>query len=73
MNLEDISARKTVAGSLLLVVGLVITFVKGDIPPNLLSFLQVLYATFVAGATVEHFNVTKANIASQQQDASNEK
>jgi len=46
--------RKIIAGAVLLVVGVVITFIKGDIPVNLLSLMQLIYSAFVVGNIGEH-------------------
>lgn len=46
--------RKIISGAVLLLAGLLVTFVVGDIPDNLLSLMQWLYLAFVAGNAVEH-------------------
>jgi hypothetical protein len=50
-----VSTRKIISGTALLVVGVGITLVKGDIPPNLLALMESLYIAFVAGNGVEHY------------------
>lgn len=49
------STRKLVSGLMLLCVGVGMTLFKGDIPPNLLSLMQALYAAFVLGNATEHY------------------
>lgn len=53
--MKTYSSRKLLSGLLLLVVGVVITLIKGDIPPNLEGLLQSLYYAFVLGNSAEHF------------------
>lgn len=53
------STRKIISGLLLLIVGLGVTYMKGDIPPNLLSLMQLLYGAFVLGNAFEHYTSTK--------------
>lgn len=48
------ATRKILSGLILLIIGLVITYIKGDIPPNLLSLMQWLYTAFVVGNFGEH-------------------
>ena len=60
------STRKIISGVILLTVGVVITFIKGDIPPNLLSLMQLLYVTFVAGNGFVH--ATTAYVATKNGD-----
>lgn len=50
----DTVGRKAIAGALILVVGLAVVALKGDIPENLLALLQVLFGGFVLGNAVEH-------------------
>lgn len=54
MNLEIYSSRKIITALVLLIVALGCVYVKGDVPPNLLSFLEYLFGFFVAGNSVEH-------------------
>jgi hypothetical protein len=56
------SRRKIIAGATLLLVGIGITIIKGDIPPNLLSLMQLLYGTFVLGNAFQHATETYASI-----------
>lgn len=48
------TSRKVITGSILLVVGVIITIIKGDIPTNLLSLMQTIYGAFILGHTVQH-------------------
>ena len=48
------SGRKIILAAILLLVALVVTYTKGDIPSNLLSFMEVLFGTFVIGNATEH-------------------
>ncbi len=50
------TTRKVLSGLLLLIVGLVVTYIKGDIPVNLLSLMQWIYLTFVAGNAAQHIS-----------------
>lgn len=52
--MQALLTRKVMAGLLILLVGVGITLIKGDIPPNLLSLLQVIYGTFVLGNVGQH-------------------
>lgn len=49
---EKLGGRKLVFGLITLGVGLVIGHIKGDIPPNVLSLLEMLFGSFVAGNSV---------------------
>ncbi len=55
-------ARKVISGLVLLIVGVGIVILKGDIPPNLLSLMQLLYAAFVVGNIGEHVTTAYTNI-----------
>lgn len=48
------NSRKTISGLVLLVVGVTIAFIKGDVPTNLLNLMQLLYSAFVLGNVGEH-------------------
>jgi hypothetical protein len=54
--------RKIWSGVTLLIVGVVITFIKGDIPPNLLSLMELLYSAFVIGNFGQHAAETYRDI-----------
>lgn len=53
--MNQYTTRKIVSGLVLLVVGLVVTYWKGDVPVNLMSLMQWLYAAFVVGNAAEHY------------------
>jgi len=56
---NQFSTRKIVSGLVLLGVGVLVTYWKGDIPTNLGSLMQTLYYGFIAGNAFEHFTVMK--------------
>lgn len=58
--MDNFTTRKILSGLVLLVVALIVTYLKGDIPTNLMSFLQVLYGSFVIGNSIQHFTEMKA-------------
>lgn len=66
MDSNAISARKMISGLFLLTAALVVTYLKGDLPPNLSAFMQILYGAFVAGNAFEHYTVMK--VGSQNND-----
>lgn len=57
-----VSTRKIISGAVLLAVGLAVTCVKGDVPPNFLALLQWIYVSFVAGNAMEHYTNTKKDV-----------
>ena len=59
------SGRKVIVTILILVAGLAVAIIKGDLPHNLLSLLEVIFAGFVSGNAVEH--LAKMREARQQQ------
>lgn len=59
MNGTTFSTRKIVSGLVLLGVGVLITYWKGDIPTNLSGLMQTLYYGFVAGNAFEHYTTMK--------------
>lgn len=61
MDLSNIGGRKMIMAAVLLVVALGVTYIKGDVPSNLLSFLQVLFGAFVLGNSVEHYTDSKGS------------
>lgn len=61
--MDKFTTRKIIAGLVLLVVGLIVVYIKGDVPPNLLSLMSWLYASFVTGNAIQH--VSDAVIASK--------
>ena len=46
---EKLGGRKFLATSLTVVAGMVVMFIKGDIPPNFLNLLEVAIGAFVGG------------------------
>jgi hypothetical protein len=46
--------RKLLSGAVILATGLFITYLNGDIPPNLLNLMETLYGAFVLGNAFEH-------------------
>jgi hypothetical protein len=52
--IEQIGGRKLLAAAIVLAIALACVFLKGDVPANLLSLLQVVFATFVVGNVGEH-------------------
>lgn len=50
---------KLMSGVILLVVGIGITLVKGDIPGNLLSLMEWLYSAFILHGAVVNYNDNK--------------
>lgn len=52
--IDAIGGRKIVAALVILAVGVAVVIMKGDIPANLLSLLQVVFGAFVIGNGVEH-------------------
>jgi hypothetical protein len=59
MNIMNPGKRKIITGAILLITGVVITLIKGDIPPNLNNLLEWLYFAFVLGNGFEHFTNMK--------------
>jgi len=59
---EQIGGRKLVASLLVMIVGVVVTALKGDIPSGLLQLLEVTLGTFVGGNVVNTF----ASVLSQR-------
>jgi len=59
-KLISVGNRKLMVGGVLLVAGLATTYFKGDVPPNLLSFLQALFGFYVIGNGMEHWTAMKA-------------
>lgn len=50
----DLMGRKVIVGIVVLLTGLGITLAKGDIPPNLLQLLSVIFGGFIVGNVGEH-------------------
>lgn len=68
--MEAVTTRKIVAGLVLLIAGLVITYFKGDIPVNLLSLMQLLYGAFVAGNLGEHATNAYVSVKTNNKESS---
>ena len=62
----NVGNRKLVVGLVLLISGLSVTYFKGDVPPNLLSFMQALFMFYVAGNGLEHWTAMKAEQNKEQ-------
>lgn len=60
----DYVPGKIVSGLVLLLVGVLVVYWKGDLPQNFSSFLQTLYSAFVVGHIGQ--NITNAVIATKQ-------
>lgn len=54
MSKQIFSTRKLFSGLVLLIVGVAITLIKGDIPTNLMSLMELLYGAFVLGNGFEY-------------------
>ena len=48
------SGRKLIVTALVLIVGLAITLLRGDLPTNLLTLLEVVLGGFISGNAIEH-------------------
>lgn len=59
--MTQFSTRKIISGLVLLGVGVLITYWKGDIPTNLSGLMQTLYYGFVAGNAFEHYTTMNSN------------
>ena len=57
--MTQFSTSKIISGAVLLGVGVLITYWKGDIPTNLGGLMQTLYYGFVAGNAFEHYTYMK--------------
>jgi hypothetical protein len=67
----DTTLRKIWSGVILLVIGTLFAYVKGDIPPNYAGFLNMLFFGFVVGNGFEHY--TNMKIAQSQLGSGEEK
>lgn len=52
--MENAGLRKIVSALILVVVAVVTTLLKGDIPPHLATFLEFTFGALVVGNGVEH-------------------
>lgn len=76
MNLDDLGGRKLIMAIVVLAIGLAIVFIKGDVPGNFSTLLQVLFGAFVAGNVGEHAAnayaapevITKEDVAEPSQE-----
>lgn len=57
--LSDLGNRKLVITLVLMITGVVVAIVKGDIPEHLQLFLEVLFGGFVVGNGIEHITNTQ--------------
>jgi hypothetical protein len=70
--MSKFSTRKLISGAILLASGLAVTYWRGDIPNNLLSLMQTLFAAFVLGNGFEHYtDVIKNKLPPQVQGVIN--
>lgn len=71
--MDVFTTRKIISGFVLLITGIAVTVIKGDIPSNLLSLMQVLYATFVAGNAAQHYTSMKSvQVTTKEESNKNE-
>jgi hypothetical protein len=52
--LESTGGRKLIGGLVVTAVGVIVTFLKGDVPANLQQLLEVVFGAFVLGNAAEH-------------------
>lgn len=52
--LATVGGRKALVAVLILVTGVAVALTKGDVPPHLLNLLEMLFAGFVTGNSVEY-------------------
>ncbi len=52
--IDSIGGRKVFAALLVIAIGVATVFLRGDLPPGLLSLLQVVFGALVAGNAMEH-------------------
>lgn len=68
---EKLGGRKAVMSLLAIIVGLVVVFIKGDVPANFLSLIQFVVGVFVGGnvaSTISHgISVKKAPQAKNEE------
>lgn len=65
--MDIFTTRKIISGLVLLIVGVGITYLKGDVPEHLLSLMQSLYYAFVIGNATQH--VSTMMLAKKQGDS----
>lgn len=66
MNLY--ASRKILSGLVLLIIGSVVVYLKGDIPPNFSTFMETLFGAFVMGNAFEHYSVMKSAQGTEKKD-----
>lgn len=52
--LDKIGGRKTIVAVIVFITGLIVTHLKGDVPPNLLQLLSIVFGAFVVGNVGEY-------------------
>lgn len=52
--MSHIATRKIIVGFVLLLVGIVVTYWKNDIPPNLLSLMSTIFISFCSANSIEY-------------------
>jgi hypothetical protein len=62
---DQFGGRKAVVALVALFVGVGVTIYVGDVPPNLLSLIEVLFGAFVVGNGVEHVANTFGAVSAQ--------
>lgn len=61
MNLNDPNFRKMSVTIGLMLTAISTTFLKGDIPPGLLSFMETVFAAYIFGEAAQHGITTYGN------------
>ena len=67
--IDQIGGRKLIAGVVVLALGVGAVLLLGDIPPNLLQLLSIVFGAFVVGNVGEHISgafSSKAAVVEQQ-------
>lgn len=54
MNLDDTNVRKMLVTVALMATAIVTTYLRGDLPPGLLSFMETVFAAYVLGEAAHH-------------------
>lgn len=73
MFMNVFSSRKLLVTSVLLTLAMACVFCKGDIPPNLLSFFEIIFGCYVAGNSTEHITTTISDFLNKPKGTDNEK
>lgn len=66
--MNQITSRKIIAGTVLLITAVLVTYWKGDVPSNLTNIIETLYGAFVVGNAFEHYTVMKTTPVSEKKD-----